>query len=304
MNSAPVFITETDQSILRALSRYHYVTAAQASRLLYPRLSDKHRYMQRRLKKLVDGGLVLRLRALPTPHYGQSPHVFTLGSRGRKYLQNFGVSVHARFRRSEARKAAENNPFMYHRLAAVDVLILADGLCRDYDVFCPRLLSERDLRRSPVKVELGRGEGTRHVAVIPDGWFQLSVASSPAVSIALELDRSTEDQKAWRQKIAAYAAWAQGPYRDAFETDNLTVAVVTVTKTHRDRLRDWTLRELTKCSVPELADIFLFTASSPSSTPPFDFFFGNLWHLPHQERPVSLLDLPEPRPREVFYRTP
>jgi hypothetical protein len=259
--------------------------------------------MQRRLKKLVDSEYVLRLRALPVPRYGQSPHVFTLHRYGRRYLRSLGVSVSAYFRPSEERRAAENSPFMIHRLAAVDVLLAVDSLCRDYDVICPQLWTERELRRAPVKIELGRGEGIRHVAVIPDGWFQLSVGTHSAVSIALELDRCTEDQKAWRQKVAAYAVWAQGPYREAFDTDNLTVAVVTVTKTRREQLRDWTLRELLKRKAPELADIFLITAASPVRTPANEFFFGRQWYLPDQAHPVSLLEQPVAADREVFYRS-
>jgi hypothetical protein len=53
------------------------------------------------------------------------------------------------------------------------------------------------------------------------GGFSCSHAGRDPISIALELDRSTEDQKAWRHEIAAYAV-AAGPYRQAFETDNLT----------------------------------------------------------------------------------
>ena len=74
-------ITEVDEAILQAFARFHYLTAAQASRLLYPNLADDNRYMQRRLKKLVDTDYVLRLRALPVPQYGQAPHVFTLARR-------------------------------------------------------------------------------------------------------------------------------------------------------------------------------------------------------------------------------
>src|SRR5512144_3293351 len=96
-----VLITETDRTILLALSRFHYLTAAQASRLLYPYLADDNRYMQRRLKRLVDAGFVLRLRRLPTPRYGQPPHVFTLARGGRRYLTRQGVVVPAYFRPAE-----------------------------------------------------------------------------------------------------------------------------------------------------------------------------------------------------------
>src|SRR5215210_2498851 len=99
-------ITEVDELVLRALARFHYLTAAQASRLLYPHLSDDNRYMQRRLKKLTDGEYVLRLRALRAPQYGQAPHMFTLGRRGRQYTTAAGVARRSYFRPSEEKRAA------------------------------------------------------------------------------------------------------------------------------------------------------------------------------------------------------
>ena len=75
--------------------------------------------------------MCLRLRALPMPRYGQAPHVFTLGRKGRTYLQRLGFPVEPYFRPSEERRATENSPFMTHRLAAIDVMIAADRLCAD-----------------------------------------------------------------------------------------------------------------------------------------------------------------------------
>src|SRR3712207_4360046 len=124
-------ITEVDEAILQALARFHYLTAAQASRLLYPNLSDDNRYMQRRLKRLVDNDYVLRLRALPVPQYGQAPHVFTLAHSGRQYIQELGIGVSEYFRPSDEKRASLNHPFMTHRLAAIDVMVAAAGLCRD-----------------------------------------------------------------------------------------------------------------------------------------------------------------------------
>src|SRR3954463_1198557 len=112
MRQPTYLITEVDESILRALARFHYLTAAQANRLLYPNLSDDNRYVQRRLKRLVDNDYVLRLRALPMPRYGQAPHVFPRGRRGRVYPQQLGFPVEPYFRPSEERRATENSPFM------------------------------------------------------------------------------------------------------------------------------------------------------------------------------------------------
>src|SRR5215216_2799307 len=189
MDQAAYTITEADRSILLALERFHYLTAAQASRLLYPKLNDDHRYMQRRLKRLVDEDYVLRLRALPMPRYGQAPHVFTLGQKGRTYLQQLRFPVEPYFRPSEERRATENSPFMTHRLAAIDVMIAADRLCLgNPSITCPRMLSERELKRNALRVQvpsLATGQ-IRDVAVIPDAWFQLGRGAESPYSIAIE----------------------------------------------------------------------------------------------------------------------
>jgi hypothetical protein len=92
MRTTQLPITQTDNTLLLALARFQFLTAAQASRLLYPALVDDNRYVQRRFKRLVDAGLVLRLPTLPSPRYGQPAHVFVLGSAGRRYLRGRGGS--------------------------------------------------------------------------------------------------------------------------------------------------------------------------------------------------------------------
>lgn len=187
---------------------------------------------------------------------------------------------------------------MEHRLAAIDVMIAADCLCRDHPVRCPQMFSERELKRGALRVEVPPGPlapadaTTRRVAVIPDAWFQLRVGSSPSDSIALELDRATEDQQVWRHKVAALALWAAGPYQEAFQTDNVTIAVVCPDPSRRDTLAGWTRRELAGRGLGELLDIFLFTSTSPIVSSPAEFFFAPRWFLPHQAEPVSLLDPP------------
>src|SRR3954453_4602463 len=129
--------------------------------------------MQRKLKRLVDNEHLLRLRALPMPRYGQAPHVFTLGRKGRTYLQNVGFPVEPYFRPSEERRAAENSPFMIHRLAAIDVMIAADLLCTaNRSITCPQMRSERELKHDALRVQVPSAAGgeVRDVAVIPDAW--------------------------------------------------------------------------------------------------------------------------------------
>jgi hypothetical protein len=310
MNQTGYLITQVDEDILRALARFHYLTAAQASRLLYPNLSDNNRYVQRLCKRLVDAEYVLRLRALPVPHYGQAPHIFALAHKGRQYMQEYGMGMPGYFRPSKENRATQNHPFITHRLATIDVMIAAAGLCRDGSIVCPRMLSERELKHGALRVEVPPGprsdlERVRRVAVIPDAWFQLSIAKGSPVSIAVELDRSTEDQKVWRQKVAAYAYWAEGPYQAAFETDNLTIAVVCPSDARVSVLADWTMRELRSRNLEHLADIFLLTAASPVSCTPRQFFLDSVWRSVRQPTALCLLEAPAAIRKEsgVVYRT-
>src|SRR3954467_301361 len=178
MSQAGSLITEVDESILHALARFHYLTAAQASRLLYPNLRDENRYMQRRFRKLIDAGYVLRLGCLPVPSRGSSPYVYTLARKGREYLKSLGKTVEDYYRPAEERRAVENRPFMLHRLATIDVLIAFERLCQGNEqVQCLQMLTERELRRDAVLVDVPAAPKSpsgspRRVAVIPDAWFQ------------------------------------------------------------------------------------------------------------------------------------
>ncbi|MFD9030111.1 replication-relaxation family protein [Streptomyces sp. NPDC059567] len=289
----PLRIGAADDEILRAINRFQYMTAAQVGRLLYPQARDENRYVQRRLRRLVEAGYLLRLRELPTPRVGSAPHVFTLADKGRRFVSGRGDALASTYYRpSEERAKAEDNPFMEHTLAAVDVLVAAERLCRKFPVSMPRLLNERQLKRSSIRVQpAGRPEAPL-MAVIPDAWFQLTAVEGDPVSIALELDRGTEGQKQWRRKVASLAAWAEGPYREAFDSDNLTVAVAAPTTSRRNQLGTWTIDELTEIDRPELADIFLFTDASPVATDLFEWFFGLRWYPAGATNPVSLIDLP------------
>ena len=55
--------------------------------------------------------------------------------------------------------------------------------------------------------------------------FEVSIAGGPPIAVAVEDDRGTEEQKVWREKIAAYSVWVNGPYQKAFTSDNLTIAI-------------------------------------------------------------------------------
>lgn len=280
-------LSQSDRAILSAVARFHYLTAAQASRLALPACHDESRYARRRLARLVEAGLLLRLQTLSLPRRGSVPYVFTLSSVSRQLL---GVQDRY-FRPKEEEQKARNLPFIGHTLATIDVLIAAELLCGSAPVSMPRLLVERELRARPVRVDLPGPDGnpTRSVAVIPDAWFELAVGTTKPIGIAVELDRGSEDQKCWREKVEALTAWAIGPYKEAFGNQTLTIAVVTPTAQRREQLRAWTHQELTRIGWATLGQIFLFTSVDPVETSPHELFFGRVWYEPVKPEPVSVL---------------
>ena len=290
-------LNRSDLAILSAVARFHYLTAYQTNRLVFPGCHDGFRYARRRLARLVEAGFLLRLKPLSVPHRGAAAHVFTLATAGRRLL---GLQ-HRSFRPNEEQEKAGNLPFLEHTLATIDVLIAAELLCRTAPVSMPRLLVERELRAHPVRVQLVSRDGTQHrsVAVIPDAWFELAVGDQRPVAIAVELDRGSEDQKRWRAKVEALAAWALGPYREAFGAETLTIATVTPTAARREQLRTWTAQELSRIGQPALGEIFLFTSADPVTTSPRTFLFGRCWFEPVAPEPVSLLFPPVLPPSAV-----
>src|SRR5664279_5876378 len=117
--ASPRPLNQADLAVLTAVKRFHYLTAAQVSRLLYPDCHDDNRYARRRLARLADINLLLRLTGPPAPRYGSAPHVFTLGRAGRQLLD----SQDTYFRPAEERAKSHNFLFMDHTLATVDVLV-------------------------------------------------------------------------------------------------------------------------------------------------------------------------------------
>lgn len=277
---------------LIAVNRFAYLTAEQLARLRHPRLADHGRYARRRLRSLTERGYLLRLAAFPTPQYGSAPYVFTLSRTGRAYLSQQGIAVPDYFRPSEERAKAANPIFMRHTLAVIDLLIGAQRLTQDLPaISLTRLLTERELRRSPVRVAPDPRKPQRTVAVIPDAWFELRLAGRSPVAIAVELDRGSEHQLPWRRKVAALISWATGPYKQAFQAENLTIAVVAPNPNWARELREWTSEQIRESGVhPGLAEIFLFASVDPAGVPPEELFFLPLWVSAGSDAPVSLLD--------------
>lgn len=290
-------VTPAKQALLLALHRYYFLTARQCTRLLYAQTSLTR--VQALLKELADDRQCQRLfLPRPTPH-GRVPAVYTLGRLGRTSLAATGVDVPTRLRPSEARE--HKYLFLDHTLAVNDWLIAMELLSRQVPQIAVRtMLHERALRRMPITV---RDADSRQANVIPDGWLDLRVTLPDGTyrsCVALEIDRGTTEQRVFRRKVARWVAAADGPYREVFGTDLLTVAIVATPGEGRaDELLRWIAAELAALQREDAAEWFLVTSVDAASADPVTVYCGPVWRQCDREELLPLIEEAEtllPRP--------
>ena len=216
---------------MAAVLRYRLLTNAQLTRLLYkPGMLTT---VQTRTKWLAAQGYLKALHLAPVTRIGGSGAlVYTLSWDGYKHLQTLGYDVPTRYNEKELEELSDE--YKRGKLKENDVLIAVEVLCRQYpQVTLKAMRHEWQLKQQHVRVTVtvGSGEQARQVsrAVTPDGWVQLSIGDDTHgydQAIAFEVDRAMEDQKAWRRKVAALVAWADGPYQAAFGSKSLVIAVL------------------------------------------------------------------------------
>lgn len=282
-----VAVTPAQDAILRALNRYHFLTAQQLCRLRYSEGSLT--YVQSLFKTLTDLGYCQRLWLPRTDQHGSSPSVYCLAIKGLNFLRSEGLDVPSRSRRSE--QVRRSLYFLDHTLALNDFLIAAELLCCQLPDFeLAGMLHERDLKQHPFDVQV---DGAHH-SVIPDAWLDLRVQkrfSLARVCLSVELDMGSESQSKWRRKVRSLLAFACGPYQTVFDTRCITFAVVTTAGEKRlaDLLK-WTEAELQLAGEAQNASLFLFAACRPAKVPPDDLFFRPCWYQPLSTNALALFD--------------
>jgi hypothetical protein len=274
-----------EEPVLQALQRYYCLTSRQLCRLLYSRGSLT--YIQSRLKSLVGAGYVERVWMPKRGPSGSSPAVYVLARRGLNHLKRLGAQIDRRHRPAE--RGRLSYLFLAHTIELNDFLIAAEELersLRPYKVAA--VLHEHTLKRHPVHVINTSGKAA---AVIPDAWLDLRVAGTFQVCLVVELDRGTEQQRRWRQKISNLLAFADGPYQEAFGTSSLTITVPTTAGERRlAELLRWTEAELAACQEESLGDLFIFASLFPGAEGPREVFLTPRWYQPFRREPVALLD--------------
>jgi hypothetical protein len=295
-------LTPTDEALLRACARYQYATVAQWCRFFAD--DGKRRYLQRRGRALAAQDFLLRLALVRPGGTGNAATLFTPGLAGRRHAAALGMRVPRRFRRSDL--ATLSPQHLAHSEAITDVLLSFDLLARhDTRIDIADMLHERFLHEQRFKVPLRTmrpltGEVvTTAPEVIPDAFVRVIArlgAKTRRFPLLIEVDRDTEEQTAFREKIAKLHAFGTSEtFARLYDARTFTVAFF-IRAPRRDPLArlaevlDWTERELRALRLEHDAEAFRFCALDPATTPA-TLLLGAQWFAPFSVTPQPLLDL-------------
>jgi len=276
-----------EHRLLLALARYHYLTAAQCTRLLYQPSSLS--FTREHLKRLYHGGFVDRVFVPALTPAGSPLPVYCLDRLGFAYVAAQDAAPEGRFRSAE--QAQREWYFMRHFLASNDFLIAAERLTEQVDgLRLAEMRHERELKRTPLVVSV---DGDR-VGLVPDAWLDLRRRQEEGelqACFALELDYSGGvNRTKWQRRIAAYLVAAGTVYPQAFGTPSLTVCVLVRASERRlAQLLTWTETVLTARQAQAQADLFRFAYADPATLAPAALFGQPGWQRPFERQPVRLL---------------
>jgi hypothetical protein len=208
-----------DIAILEAVSYYRYMTARDVTHLLFAKGSQS--YVTTRLSMLAGGtdhqtNNYLYRFPLPTDR-GNSERIWTLGSRGRDYLEASGHTITWQFRPDRLRHVSYGQ--ISHALLLTRFLVGAQLWCRD----------QPDVSLLQMRISYEMQEEAK--GVIPDGWLLVEVHGTK-YAVILELDRGMEQGVKFKQHVKARVEFIRsGEYQRLFGVPGVIVAYATTGQT-------------------------------------------------------------------------
>jgi len=227
---------------------------------------------------------------------GNPERIFTLGTKGREFLQHQkGKQVDWYFQPTKFKFFSYSA--ILHHLLLTRFLVACSWWCRNRENVC--ILEERlsyELSRNPPQITITKKEKPITMSVIPDAWL-LFAKSERKYAIIFELDRGMEFQEKFKQHVLGRIELIRsGKYQEVFGVPGVIVAYVTTGQTPEYRtsrmkaMNAWTREVLADLNLNSWAGIFRFTAvefdSLYNQTPAL--FEEPVWLRPDTKETVHL----------------
>lgn len=269
-----------DKILKEAISPYHFLTARQITRLLYPtEKQGMFTTIKARLKDLTDAKYVYAFH-MKTAN-GIHPYVYCLGMRGRKYLLAEGLDILVYYEPFEV--ASKTYGTLAHTLELNDFLISAATIHKaapDFHLYA--FLHDFAIKTNPATTLDQKG---KVVQIAPDGFLDIR-STTRRYCYLVEHDRGHIGDDRMKKKFTDYlSSWKQQKLREHYNTlKHLEILFPTSAGVKRvERMRDLCRQVLITLDEKDRAffrNLFKFTAVPPLLEQPLDsktLFFSPLW---------------------------
>ena len=234
-------LTDRDQQIVLAIYEHRLLSAHQIEALFFPSSSpqshSRRTACQRRLQLLYHHGF---LACLPQPVVlgeGRVPFVYALDEAG-AYLVATLLGVDSGEVNWKPKHNQISTQFLDHTLAINDVRVVLQQLVRRGHLELGQWVDEGALKSAERQEAVPyMMQGARVVRKYPDGYFTLVVNDRQAYFF-LEVDRGTESNVRWQEKIKAYHEFREsGESQRHYSTRNFRVLTVTTSDQRLQNLK-------------------------------------------------------------------
>lgn len=296
----PFILTPRIEEILRTVHFYRYMTALDVACRLFSPASLTH---ARELLKILCGGddcvhnQYLFRFALAQASGGKAEKVFTLGSRGKDYLQSECAFASDWYFRPQNIKHL-SHAFIEHNLTLTRFLVAAHLWCRkDPGVALLEARISYEMEKSPGKVVVVRGGRQTEVKVIPDAWMLFKdLKEDMRMPVLLEIDRGREYKEKFKEHVRARLEFVRsGAYQKLFEGKGCVIAYATTGELPEYRqsriraMRSWTWQVLSEMNLKSWAPILRFTGIVRKNMYEEGLFEKASWQRPDVDAPLGLL---------------
>jgi hypothetical protein len=228
--------------------------------------------------------------------------IYTLGSRGRDFMEKSGFKVEWYYRPHKVKHASYGA--VLHNLLLSRTLIAASVWAKNQPNF--KLLKTRtcyELSKNAPSIQLTNTKGEREmVKVIFDAYLLFQKLNNDKherfYQVILELDRGTEFQKRFVKSIRARLEFIKdsGEYRKllGMEPKNVIIAYITTgdrpeyRESRRRAMSDWAMNIISQSDLNNLPCSFLFCSVVASEIYNIPLFEAAGWFKPGESSPVSL----------------
>jgi hypothetical protein len=271
------------RTILLLLARYVFLRADQICAAAFGR---SHAFVQAHLRELTAAGWLLRAPYLRDSDLGKAPYVYTLAAPAWDWIGQQGLPVPERFRPSE-----EIGKVSPHTMEIAAFGVALERFCRRSAVLrIAQFRHERVLPATPIRLADGSTPRVR-----PDAWVQLAIERPEGIKQrcwVLEIDRASEYQVAFREKIRRLLAYRKEPYRQQFGTESIAILFTVPTAHRRDLVRGYIEAEIAAhertTGTKVRPDLFWITDADPREADT-DLFLAPCWVQPFRGATAALL---------------